>query len=64
MIAGRHLPAKTRPIDDSARDGHYQLVLGGGVFAVVRWRRDRWEFSSGAPLDFEPTDYRPAEAAG
>jgi hypothetical protein len=45
------------PIDDVARDGHFQLVFGGNCFAVVRWR-DQWEFGNGIPLDFEPEAYR------
>lgn len=40
-------------------DGRYQLVFADGHdFAIARWSGDRWAFSSGAPLDFEPTEYR------
>ena len=58
MIA-RAIHLATSPIDDDARNGRYQLVIGErGVFAVVRWDCARWVFSSNHPLDFEPTGYR------
>lgn len=51
------------PIDDFARNGAFQLVLDTeGAFAVARWIHTGWYFSSGVPLDFEPTDYHPSQA--
>lgn len=52
----------TRPIDDAARNGRFQLVLGPGPasdteFAIARWRDDAWEFGSGHPLPFAPEQY-------
>jgi hypothetical protein len=59
-LSAATLPFATRPIDEGARDGRYQLVFASdGYFAIVRFRAGRWEFSSGRPLDFEPTEYRP-----
>lgn len=47
------------PIDDTARDGRYQLVLcPKGGFALARWADGAWHMANGA-LDFEPTHYRP-----
>lgn len=52
------------PIDDFARDGRYQLVFDRrGEFAVARYVDESWSFSSGAPLDFDPTDYHPVQGA-
>lgn len=49
------------PIDDRARDGRFQLVFAGELYAVVRWDSEHgWVFSSNHPLDFEPESYRPA----
>lgn len=63
-VARRGLPFDVQSIDDHARDGRYQLVCGPkDCFAVVRWDSERWVFSSGVPLDFEPTHYR-CEGAG
>lgn len=50
---------ETRPIDDDARTGTYQLVFGAGQFAIARWQDERWAFSSGRPIGFEPEEYRP-----
>jgi hypothetical protein len=52
------------PLDDAARAGGFQLILGGGQFAVARFvategEEGRWLFASGAPVPFEPEGYRP-----
>ncbi|GAM04836.1 hypothetical protein [Novosphingobium sp. MBES04] len=52
-----------REIDEQAICGRYQLVFGGGQFAVVRFVDMRWRFSSGKDLDFRPTHYLAPEAA-
>jgi hypothetical protein len=50
----------TLPIGDAQRDGLYQIVVSqGGEFALVRWLDQEWVFSSGVPLNFEPTHYLP-----
>ncbi|MED5546169.1 MAG: hypothetical protein VYD90_13045 [Pseudomonadota bacterium] len=52
-----------REIDEVALNGLYQLVFGGGQFAVARFIDMRWRFSSGQVLDFSPTHYHAPEAA-
>lgn len=52
---------QTVPIDEAARNGRFHLLFGGGEFAVARWADDRWIFSNGVELHFNPTAYRPPE---
>lgn len=49
-----------QPIDDAARNGRYQLIFQGGLFAVVRWADDCWCFSSGERSALDPTHYHAA----
>ena len=49
-----------QPIDDSARNGRFQLVFQGNVFAVVRWADGHWWWSSGMRSALEPTHYHAA----
>ena len=50
---------ETRPIDDTARDGTFQVVSADGFyFAIVRWIDGAWFYSTGRRLDYEPTVYR------
>lgn len=55
----RPVPAclRPQPLDNAARDGSHQLVLGDGQFACAAWREGRWLHSSGTPLGFQPTEY-------
>lgn len=48
------------PIDDGARDGRYQLVFQGDLFAVVRWADGHWWWSSGLRSVLDPTHYHAA----
>jgi hypothetical protein len=51
---------QTRPIDDAARNGGYQLVLcSEGTFWMARWADGVWLCSTGLPILFEPVEYRP-----
>ena len=54
---------QTTPLDDTARNGRFQLLLGGGEFAVARWADGRWVFANGVELHFFPTSYRPPDEA-
>jgi putative heme iron utilization protein len=51
-----------RPIDETARNGRYQLVSDGVRFAVARWRDGVFEFSNDLPIGFEPHGYYVAGA--
>lgn len=53
-----------QPIDDDARDGRFQLVFQGGVFALVRWADGHWWWSSGLRSVLEPTHYHAARGNG
>lgn len=56
------------PIDFEAVNGRYQLLYRVEVgllsehqnppFALARWSDGAFRFSSGTPIDFEPTHYR------
>lgn len=56
------------PIDDTARDGRYQLVFAAGSeipdnppFALAKFVDGSFRCSSGASLGFEPTHYQVKE---
>ncbi|MEQ1499171.1 MAG: hypothetical protein ABL914_10955 [Novosphingobium sp.] len=51
-----------RLIDSDAKDGKYQLVADGSVFALVRFVDGEWRYPGGDLLEFGPTHYRPASA--
>ena len=51
-----------RQLDADARDGKYQLVADGRVFALVRFLDGEWRYPGGDLLEFGPTHYRPASA--
>lgn len=52
-----------RLIDSDAKDGKYQFVADGRVFALVRFIEGEWRYPGGDLLEFGPTHYRPASAA-
>lgn len=46
-----------QPIDDSARDGRFQIVSDGVAFSVARWTREGFVFSGGEPIAHAATHY-------
>lgn len=57
------LELELRLIDSDAKDGKYQIVADGAVFALARFAGGEWTYPGGDLLEFGPSHYRPASAA-
>lgn len=49
-----------RLLDADAKNGRYQLVSDGTVFALARWKDGEFTYPGGEPIEFPVTHYRPA----
>ena len=47
-------------IDDAARDGRYQFICDGVLFALAKGTDDGWVYPGGLPVGMNPSHYRPA----
>lgn len=49
-----------RLLDADAKNGRYQFVSDGTVFALARWKGGEFTYPGGEPIEFPVTHYRPA----
>lgn len=49
-----------RLLDADAKNGRYQFVSDGKVFALARWKDGEFTYPGGEPIEFPVTHYRPA----
>ncbi len=47
-------------LDAEAKNGRYQIVSDGKVFALARWKEGEFAYPGGEPIEFPVTHYRPA----